>query len=732
MKDKIRALWQTVSSWWLRTWEEIRPGPEAGRGVVWGARALAVAMAVWVGWNFNAGLTTAGDLAVAIVLTLVLIWLSGQAARPIFGLLRMIPGVVLGTLIGALALLSFPMGGHQLALVSLAIAAVLGATLFSLGHGSKARRIVNYVLLGLSAIGAGALIWVWSWAGYDKDAADAPISKQPVVAALDVPNPGEAGPFKVVAFTYGAGTDKHRREYGAGATLKSRSVDGSKVLKEKEGWRGKVRQWYWGFGADKLPLNARVWMPDGPGPFPLVLVVHGNHRGEEYSDPGYAYLGELLASRGFILASIDENFLNGSWSGDYNTKEQPARGWMLLEHLKLWREWNGTKGHRLEGKVDLNRVALMGHSRGGEAAATATAFNRLPCFPGDCNQKFDYGFNIRSVIAIAPSDGQYKPAGMWRPLRDVNYFVIQGGYDFDVSSFDGARQYDRTTFSPGFDGFKAELWIYRANHGQFNTVWGQWDGSGPSAWLLNLKPLVSGEQQRQVAKVYFSAFLEATLNGKREYVPLFEDYRRGAKWLPDTTYLNRYQDGRYHAIAEYDEDFNLRTATDGGVLSGENLKTWKEERVNLRWGDRVNNGVFLGWRKPASYTIEPKEPVEGMLVFSLADVNEDPPKDKDDKSKDPEAPKKKPALELSVELVREDGTVKKLALKDAGPVYPPLRIDYEKWKVPFTDRYKKDTEPVLQRYRIPLEGKVKAVRLRFDRSAKGTVVVDDAGVETAK
>ena len=51
-----------------------------------------------------------------------------------------------------------------------------------------------------------------------------------------------------------------------------------------------------------LPLNARVWHPAGDGPFPLVLVVHGNHRMEDFSDPGYAYLGETLASRGFIVA----------------------------------------------------------------------------------------------------------------------------------------------------------------------------------------------------------------------------------------------------------------------------------------------------------------------------------------------------------------------------------------------------------------------------------------------
>ena len=42
---------------------------------------------------------------------------------------------------------------------------------------------------------------------------------------------------------------------------------------------------YWGFDLDKLPLNARVWYPDAPGPFPLALIAHGNHRMNDFSDP---------------------------------------------------------------------------------------------------------------------------------------------------------------------------------------------------------------------------------------------------------------------------------------------------------------------------------------------------------------------------------------------------------------------------------------------------------------
>ena len=50
------------------------------------------------------------------------------------------------------------------------------------------------------------------------------------------------------------------------------------------------------FDAHALPLNARVWLPGGAGPFPLVVIVHGNDLMETPSDAGFAYLGELFAN----------------------------------------------------------------------------------------------------------------------------------------------------------------------------------------------------------------------------------------------------------------------------------------------------------------------------------------------------------------------------------------------------------------------------------------------------
>ena len=360
-------------------------------------------------------------------------------------------------------------------------------------------------------------------------------------------------------------------------TLKTATVDGSK-LADVPGQAGKDRTKYWGFGFNKMPVNGRVWYPDGAGPFPLVLIVHGNHNMKDFSDPGYGYLGELLASRGFIMVSVDENFLNGGIS-----RENDARGWMLLQHLKQWRQFNDSTGSPLQGKVDMNRIALMGHSRGGEAVAVAAAFNRLTNYPDDATIKFDFNFNIKSLVAIAPVDGQYRPADKPTPVTNVNYFLIHGSHDGDVSTFSGLPQYERIKFTDGGDWFKSAFFVYRANHGQWNTVWGNKDNGPRSGRVLDLRGLLPPEAQRRFAEVTITAFLEATLNGKREYLPLFRDHRVAGGWLPKTMYTTRFEESTFRAAADFEDDVDVTTGSAPGIkLAGDSLATWKEALVPFR------------------------------------------------------------------------------------------------------------------------------------------------------
>ncbi|MBE9065566.1 hypothetical protein IQ260_02745 [Leptolyngbya cf. ectocarpi LEGE 11479] len=549
-----------------------------------------------------------------------------------------------------------------LALLGGAIAMVTSPNFITIRLSQKI--LLGVVLSTTAATSLGCFIWLIA-PGTAQELLPMDMGYHPVLQALEAPNPAKLGSYKVKTLTYGSGED-WRTEFGHGAQLRTQPVDGSAFLNSPQGWIGNltglhlfdgwfqlVRQRYWGFDRSNLPLNGRVWYPEGEGKFPLVLVVHGNHLMREYSDPGYAYLGELLASRGYIFISIDENFLNSDWSNDYK-KENEARGWLMLEHLNVWRSWNTEIGNPFYQKVDLDRISLMGHSRGGEAINFAVAFNHLQYYPNDANVKFDYGFNIRSIVAIAPVDFQsfYQSA----PLEDINYLVLQGTHDADVFRFLGDRQYKRVKFTKKNYRFKSSIYIYRANHGQFNTVWGNRDRILPYGYSLNTKPLLTGEEQRQIAKVYISAFLDTTLKDEEVYLPIFHDYRLAADWLPKTHYISRFEDSRTHIVSDFDEDIDLTTTSiNGGSQVGENLRVWTEKDLGFRISNtkRQNQAVYLGWEyneadrdwirtdssspsigamrdiQPASYTItlpsnfRTQWPINSSssLTFSLADVN---------------------------------------------------------------------------------------------------------------
>jgi len=763
LRARVKGWRRKGLDWGARQWRQIRPGPEARRGAVWGTLAAAAICVAIAGLYLRSGFGYAFDFAFAILFAAVLIPLMMLAVALLLTIARRLPRMATGMIVGSCAIVMMVWMPPQLGLpMAIAIGLAegfLGATIatFAVGHFGAAalsKKIVTVTLFLLALTFNIGLVWLFVHEGSMEKIITWKPPAASMPAKLDLANPADSGPYRVNKLFYGVGNDIRRPEYGRSVAIKTRTVDASDFFEDFKGWKKWARRKYWGFDVDKLPLNARVWYPDGDGPFPLALIVHGNHEMTEFSDPGYEYLGELLASRGFILASIDENFLNSGLFHD-PPKQQQVRGWMLLEHLKLWREWNQAAGNPFRGKVDMAHIALMGHSRGGEAAATAALFNRLQYYPDNANIRFNYGFAIQAVVAIAPADGQYKPAGQHRWIEDVSYLTLQGAHDADVSSFMGSRQWDHLRYTGPGPWFKAEIYAYRANHGQFNTVWGRTDVGEPLSWFLNLKPLMPGTEQRRISKTYIAAFLEATLKGRREYLPLFEDWRVGRAWLPDTIYINRFQDASYVPLAAFQEDADITTASaPGGRIAGERLSIWREGRIPWRGGrgsDRDYNGVFLGWNRAknapaAAYTITLPEGAAAKwglgkastVELSMAALDEDAPlpgKKKDDKAKKPEQKKKeRESPDFTIELVTSDGTTASAPVSRFAAIPPPLKEKFTKLDALETAAYEKDWEPVLQTVRAPLAAfqgidpaKVTAVRLKFDRTAMSVICISGIG-----
>ena len=300
----------------------------------------------------------------------------------------------------------------------------------------------------------------------------------------------------------------------------------------------------WTFPNTSVPLNGHICIPRGRGPFPLMMFAHGNHQPLENSTPGYLYLCQLLASHGVIGATIDVNFLNG-----FNFGENDARGVVHLEHLKQFRTWNDTATHPLHGKVDLNRIAIVGHSRGGEGVGHASFFNRLASIKPDILTPVvqldgsaglgPYRFNITVAVAIAPTDRQYTPLTGPTVVPDA-YLLIHGSRDGDVSTFEGYNTYNRAhavdlanpTVSDG--ELKALLWVYRANHNQFNSIWAS--ETAPAITMPRL-------DQELVAKVFLGTIAQALLLDRSEYLEVLRDHRLAETWMPvNADLVSQYQD----------------------------------------------------------------------------------------------------------------------------------------------------------------------------------------------
>ena len=96
---------------------------------------------------------------------------------------------------------------------------------------------------------------------------------------------------------------------------------------------------------------------------------------------GYDYLASNLASYGYIVVSVSANGINARDNG-VGDLGMLARAQLIQQHLDKWHTFTTVGGAPFGtlfvGKVDLDNVGTMGHSRGGEGVARHFVLNASP------------------------------------------------------------------------------------------------------------------------------------------------------------------------------------------------------------------------------------------------------------------------------------------------------------------------------------------------------------------
>jgi len=242
------------------------------------------------------------------------------------------------------------------------------------------------------------------------------------------------------------------------------------------------------------PLTGIIAAPTTPGPHPVVMLIHGvTQIGSVYDKvyAGFDYLVQQLAGEGYVAIAPN---MNVEYSSDYGESNNSDWAYSIyqqhLAHLASANDGAALPyGVDLAGKVDLSRIHLMGHSRGGQVA--------------DALIRKDAALGTNRVMSLVLIESTAPVSD--DPHPDVPTGIILGEYDGDVPE-DGQSVFDAIQHEAGRTTPASLVFLRGANHSFFNRAFLNEDG--PAA-----VDRLSREQQERFLKHYAAAFLSIYAQG---------------------------------------------------------------------------------------------------------------------------------------------------------------------------------------------------------------------------
>jgi predicted dienelactone hydrolase len=218
-----------------------------------------------------------------------------------------------------------------------------------------------------------------------------------------------------------------------------------------------------------IPL--RVYLPDANAPAPVVLFSHGLGG----TCKGNTYLGNHWAGRGYVAVFVQHP---GSDDGIWRDKPllqrmaamqqaaSAANSMLRVQDipavLDQLRAWNALVGHALNGRLDLQRVGMSGHSFG---AVTTQAVSGQSF--GRAGRQFT-DKRIKAAVMFSPSPPRQGDAAGAFSSVPVPWMLMTGTQD--ESPIGGVKAPDRLNVYPYLPAKidRYELVLDKAEHSAFS------------------------------------------------------------------------------------------------------------------------------------------------------------------------------------------------------------------------------------------------------------------------
>ncbi len=481
------------------------------------------------------------------------------------------------------------------------------------------------------------------------------------------------------------------------------------------------------------------------GHVPLAFITHGNAgvcrdaKGEDHcemsmvledtcpegttptpSAEGFLWLAESLAARGYVVAVVDANSVNCT---NLPLVVQ-GRTSLLLEHLRLWgravRGLESPLGDRFAGRLDMERVALIGHSNGAEASEMVPSSLHI----GRLQQQLA-GTRVSAVIAIAGSDS------LWAVPDETPFLVLQASCDMQLPSMDGMRLFDRSMVLRTAPHTAA--YIIGATHNGFNLRWHRDDSlDEPSGRHFSACPesgKLSPPRTRALLEATVGDWLLATTRERRRVAPAW--LRGDAPMPPEIAAATggAVEIRWNHAPADklVIESFDGDDAPRHNDLGGLNRVGGFHNGgrcYGLRCDDNFAHAAWAGrfdWREPGA-----------RFLFELPSIDATRWKTVSLRmTQNPAAEDSVPgrAIDASVRLIDADGTIATVPLSEIGGLRFPSTLAQSTEQSRFY-------HGVLETLRLPIERfktanpkldltRINGLELVFDRpgSEKGSILL---------